>query len=248
MSSIELRGQTALITGAAKRLGRAIALQLARSGVNLVIHFNTSAREAELLAEEIRHMGVRAWTMSANLEHENEVEALAQNSIQAAGPIRILVNNASIFPVDHIEDISSASLFRNININAYAPLLLMRVLAGQDTDGCIINLLDCRAFGQDPEHASYLLSKRMLFSLTRICSLEFAPGFRVNAVAPGLILPPPGQDESYLTHMEHTNPLHTHGNPEDVAEAVLFLAQSPFVTGQVIFVDGGRNLKENLYG
>ncbi len=249
MSNPDIKGQTALITGAAKRLGRAIALQLARNGVNVIIHFNTSAKEAEMVAEAARTMGVAAWTMNANLESEHEVKTLMQNSRKEAGPVSILVNNASIFPRDRVDDISFENLSRNLKINAYAPLLLMRAFAAQDISGCIINLLDCRVFGLDSEHASYHLSKRMLFSLTRICALKFAPMVRVNAVAPGLVLPPPDQPpEAYFKRMADTNPMQTHGDPDDVARAVLFLARNKFITGQIIFVDGGRNLKEDLYG
>ena len=135
-----------------------------------------------------------------------------------------------------------------MRINAWAPFVLGRALARERRGGCIVNLLDSRITDYDAEHAAYHLSKRMLATLTRMMALEFAPRVRVNAVAPGLILPPPGEDDGYLERLKRTNPLERHGEPADVAEAVLFLARSLFVTGQTIFVDGGRHMRGAVYG
>ncbi|HNR34300.1 MAG TPA: SDR family oxidoreductase, partial [Candidatus Hydrogenedentes bacterium] len=135
-----------------------------------------------------------------------------------------------------------------VNLNALAPFLLGRCLAAQKRPGGIVNLLDARIADYDREHASYHLSKRLLFTLTRMMAVEFAPCVRVNGIAPGLILPPEGKDESYLAQLAATNPLNRYGSPDDVAEAVLYLLRSDFVTGQVIFVDGGRHMRGGMYG
>jgi len=127
-------------------------------------------------------------------------------------------------------------------------LQLSRALAAQGRSGQVLNLLDCRILSYDAEHAAYHLSKRMLFSLTRMLALELAPRLRVNAVAPGLILPPPGRDEAYLQALARTNPLQRHGGAGDVVRAALFLMQSGFVTGQVIYVDGGHHMTGRTYG
>ncbi len=249
-----LRGQTALITGAAKRIGRAVTLALARQGVNTIIHYNTSQKEALALESEAHTLGVKAWSLKADLAEPSGAQDLWNKASDTGGSIDILVNNASIFPQDRLTDFTAEDLSLNINVNALAPVLLSRAFAAQERDGVIVNLLDCRIVDYDSEHVAYHLSKRMLFSLTKMMALEFAPRIRVNAVAPGLILSPAErnatseQDQDYLQRMAGTNPLSTWGRPEDITQALLFLLQSRFITGQVIYVDGGRFLKGCLYG
>ncbi len=243
-----ISGRTALVTGAGKRLGRAIALALADAGANVIAHYNASRDEAEDLAGQVRQLGRNAWTIRADLARPSEVTGLVGKARDLSGGFDILINSASIFPADTLRDASLESIAINQQINTLAPLVLGREFAAGGGSGDIINMLDARAFDADPQHFSYHLSKRTLFTLTRIMAVEFAPKIRVNAVAPGLILPPEGKDESYLAGLAHTNPLRRHGRPEDIAEAILFLLRSDFVTGQVIFVDGGRHLKGAFYG
>jgi NAD(P)-dependent dehydrogenase (short-subunit alcohol dehydrogenase family) len=243
----ELAGQTALVTGGAARIGRATALALARAGANVVVHCNTSARAAGELAERIRAAGPKAWTVQADLADPTQAEALLEQARQQAGPIDILVSNAAIFPESRLTDFTAEDLAESINVNALAPLLIGRAFAAQGRPGAVVNLLDCRIVNYDRRHAAYHLSKRMLFTLTRMMALEFAPAVRVNAVAPGLILPPAGEDESYLQRRASSNPLNRHGDVEDVTAAVMFLIRSGFVTGQVLYVDGGRHMKGATY-
>jgi NAD(P)-dependent dehydrogenase (short-subunit alcohol dehydrogenase family) len=136
----------------------------------------------------------------------------------------------------------------NMQANAIAPFLIARSFAGRGREGSIVNLLDTRMTEYDKAHAAYHLSKRTLFTLTRMMAMEFAPRVRVNAVAPGLVLPPPGQDESYLQRHASSNPLQIVGSAEEVTDAILYLLGSRFVTGQVIFVDGGFHMKGSMYG
>lgn len=166
---------------------------------------------------------------------------------EATGGITLLVNNASIFEESSLNDFSEEDLARNIEINAMAPLRLSRALARTNRVACIVNLLDTKIVGVDDAHVAYHLSKRMLLTLTRMTALDYAPRIRVNAVAPGLVLPPAGKNERYLESLAGDLPLQRHGTAEDVAAAVVFLAESTFITGQVIFVDGGRHLEGNLY-
>lgn len=244
-----LAGQTALVTGAAKRLGRAIAVALAGEGVSVAVHYRSSAAEAQATTQELRGTGVGAWPVQADLAEPDQAAGLLDRAAQAAGaPIDILVNSAGIFAPSRVLDFTHDELARNVQVNALAPLALCRALAEQGRPGQVVNMLDCKIVECDAEHAAYHLSKRMLFTLTRMLALELAPQVRVNAVAPGLILPPPGEDESYLDAMAHTNPLHRHGAPGDIVRAVLFLLRSGFVTGQVIYVDGGRHMKGRTYG
>jgi len=239
-----LAGRKALITGAADRLGRATALALAAAGADIVIHYHRSRRKAEATAAEISRLGRKAWTVKADLADDAQARKLVAHAVKLArGPLDILVNSASIFPICRLADMTSEDLALNMQVNALSPLALARDFAAQDKPGDIINFLDCRIGDYDPAHVAYLLSKQALAGLTRMMALEFAPRIRVNAVAPGLILPPPGQSQEYLERLVSTNPLKRHGNPADITEAVLFLLRSPFVTGQVIYIDGGRHLR-----
>lgn len=244
-----LSEQTALVTGGAQRIGRGIVLALANAGANVVVHYNHSQNAAEATAEDARARGVQAWTFAADLADGDQARLLLPGVSQRTRcPLDLLVNNASIFPADTVLDCTPESLCENLQVNAYAPLQLMRAFHRQEREGAIVNLLDCRIHDYDREHAAYHLSKRTLFALTKQCALEFAPRVRVNAVSPGLILPPPGENDAYLERMKNTNPLCRYGRVEDVAAAVLFLLTSPFVTGETLRIDGGRHMKGNVYG
>ncbi len=242
-----LAGRTALITGAARRLGRAMAMTLAQQGVRIVVHYHRSDQEAAFLCGEIREIGGSAWQVAGDLTDAGRTEAVFQEAAAQAGVIDILINNASSFEQDTLWDASEQSICRNLRIHALAPLVLARKFARQAQAGHIINLLDTRVTVYDREHASYHISKRVLLTLTRMLALELAPHIAVNAVAPGLILPPAGKDESHLEKLAHANPLQRYGKPEDVAQAVLFLLRSRFITGQVIYIDGGYHLKGHVY-
>ncbi len=251
MDSTSLSGTLAFVTGGGKRIGRSIALALARAGADVVVHYHRSPSAAHRTADDVRALGRSAWTVPGDLGDPQQVESLLPAARDVAGgrPIGLLVNNASIFPEGGLLTFTPEDLAQNVQVNALAPLVLARAMAGQGGEGHVVNLLDSRVVDYDRTHVPYHLSKRMLLSLTRMLAVELAPLVRVNAVAPGLILPPPGvEDEEYLRRLEHTNPLHAHGSPEDIARAAVFLAESPFITGQVIFVDGGRHLKGNFYG
>jgi len=240
----ELAGRTALVTGAARRLGRAIALGLAGCGANVVIHYRASERDAHALAEQIESIGVRAWALRADLAVGQELESLIDRSRASAGTIDILVNSASIYPSSDFGSLAPAELAESIHINAWAPFVLARHFARQTQSGHIVNILDSRITGYDWSHVAYHSSKCLLELFTRMMALHYAPNIAVNAVAPGLILPPEGKDESYLEQLKDTLPLKRIGTTQDVADAVVFLAASRFITGQVIFVDGGRHLAE----
>ena len=248
MHERRLKGQVALVTGAAKRLGRAAALALARDGAALVVHYDSSADEAQSVCAEIETHGVRAFPIQASFQTGCDYDALVQAALDSAGRLDILVNSASVFPSDKIETIQWDMLTSTMQVNAWAPLVLSRAFARLCEAGRIINLLDTRIEGYDWHHVSYILSKHALAVLTRMMALEYAPQFTVNAVAPGLVLPPPGREDDYLERLKHTVPLKRHGDAEDIAAAIVFLARSSFVTGQVIYVDGGRHLKEYLDG
>ncbi len=244
---IALAGRTALVTGAARRLGRAVATVLVERGVRVVVHHNHSGEDAAALCDEIRRLGGSAWPVQGDLADAGQPERVFRDAVAQAGAIDILINNASIFERDTIWEATEDSILLNLRIHALAPLTLARQMAGQGGEGHIVNLLDTRMTVYDKEHASYHISKRVLAMLTRMLALELAPKIAVNGIAPGLILPPAGQDETYLQKLVHTNPLHRYGGPADVTDAVLFLLGSRFITGQILYVDGGYHMKGHMY-
>jgi pteridine reductase len=236
-----LRGKTALITGGLKRIGRAVSLALAEEGVNVVAHYASSSDGEAELSAELKKKNARFWTIKADFTRPEEYGTLIKRAAAAAGGLDFLINNASNFSSDTIENMDLERLRNHMEVNAWAPFVLMREFSRQTGTGSIVNLLDSKVEGFDWEHVSYIVSKRTLGLLTAMSALKFAPGITVNAVAPGLILPPAGKDESYLQGLIGKVPLKRHGSPEDIAAAVVFLLKSDFITGQTIFVDGGRH-------
>jgi NAD(P)-dependent dehydrogenase (short-subunit alcohol dehydrogenase family) len=239
---MSLEGQTALVTGGALRIGHAIVLALAEQHASVVIHYRHSAAPAEELRQTLVAGGHRAFCVRADFANPDETDSLIERARAVAGPIHILVNSASEFQPQALDAMTHASLVHSITVNAWAPFALTRAFARQATRGKVVNFIDAQVTGSDLTHASYILSKHLLVTLTTMTALQYAPGITVNAVAPGLILPPEGKDERYLDGLARSLPLKRHGSPADIARAVLFLLGSDFVTGQVVYVDGGRHL------
>lgn len=246
-SAFSVEGKTALITGGARRLGEALALFLSEQDMRVIVHYYSSEEEGKSLVERIRASGREAWGIQANLNDQKETTALFSEAIKTAGPVDLLINNASIYEKSSLTGFTVEELHAQVGINAFAPLLLGRAFAAQKREGVIINLLDAKMHEYEKEYVTYNLSKRLLLALTRMMAVEFAPLVRVNAVAPGLILPPAGEDENYLKKLASSNPLRAYGDPRDICDATLFLARSVFMTGQVIYVDGGRHLSESAF-
>ncbi len=244
-----LKSRRVLVTGGAKRIGRAVAISLAGAGAEVIVHYRASQEQAEATAENIRQAGGRAWTIQADLGDQAQANQLMPRAIAQAGAIDILVNNASVFNDDTVMNFTPEDLQANVQLHAMAPLTLSRAMAAQQLPaGDIVNFLDSRMEDYDRLHTSYHLSKRMLWTITRMLALELAPAIKVNAVAPGLILPPKGKDDSYLADLAHTNPLNRVGSVEGIAAALRLLIESDFITGQVIYVDGGRHIRGCVYG
>lgn len=243
--ALDLTGKTALITGGAKRIGRTTAVALARAGVNVVVHYRSSVSEAEETVEEVRKLGAQAWTVQADFAVETQVETLIAKAVEIAGPLDILINNASAFPEVTFDKVARDDLLRAISIDAWTPFALGRQFAELPTAQHIVNMVDTRiASNYDWQHFAYNAAKYTLGLFTRMMAVKFAPEIQVNAVAPGLILPPEGKPASYLESLKDALPMKKIGDPEFVADAILFLLKSEFITGQTIFVDGGRHLRE----
>jgi len=234
----------ALITGAGRRIGATIALALARAGYAIVLHANNSRENAEKIAAAINSAGGHAAVVLADLADHDSVRALVP-AAAAFGPLTLLVNNAGEFEPDDIETLSHARFQRAIAVNLAAPLFLSQAFAAQapaGADASIVNILDQRVLKPTPRFFSYTLSKSALHTATITLAQALAPKLRVNAVAPGPTLPSPRQTDAQFAAQAASLPLQHGPGPDDIASAVLYLAQAKNVTGVTIPVDGGQHL------
>lgn len=245
---MNIEGKTALITGAARRLGKSMALKLAEQGADIILHYRNSDEDAALLAKDIRKMGRRCLLTSHDLSESDTTEHWFRNLMEESGSIDILINSASDFPEGNYGNMSGAEISHSINLHVYSPLIMIRLLYELSEAACVVNILDTRIADRDPLHAAYHLGKRGLFTLTKDLAFEMAPKLRINGIAPGVILPPEGKDETWVERLKSSNPMHERGSVNDITDAMLYLIQANFVTGQIIYVDGGRHLKGNAYG
>ncbi len=239
----------ALVTGSKNRLGEIIALKLAENGSDIIVHSRSQPDNNEMdVVNKIQNMGRHAVLTHHDLEVCDGTTHWFTDLSQQHSGIDILVNSACDYPQDTYDEVNFTSLTRAMAAQVLSPLAMMRAMKQSGRPGTVVNILDTRYADRDPSHASYHLAKRALHAVTCDLAVEYAPDITVNAVAPGIILQHGEKDESWMERMAASNPLNTCGNPHDVAEAVLYLVQASFVTGQVIFVDGGRHLKANIYG
>jgi NAD(P)-dependent dehydrogenase (short-subunit alcohol dehydrogenase family) len=233
----------ALVTGGAKRIGRAICLDLAAAGFDVAVHHRDSQAEAEDLVREIEALGRRAVALAADLADVVATDALIGRAVEALGPLSVLVNNASVFGDDRLDTVTGESWAEHLDVNLRAPVLLAQVFARQAPDGAaIINILDQRVLKPDPRFFSYSLSKSALWFATRTMAQDLAPRIRVNGVGPGPTLPSVHQAAGEFEAEARGTPLQRAGRPEAVAEAVRWLVDADLVTGQMIAVDGGQHL------
>jgi NAD(P)-dependent dehydrogenase (short-subunit alcohol dehydrogenase family) len=237
-----LQGQRYLVTGAAVRIGRAIALAFARAGARVVVHYRHAEAEAAQLLAELSQFGDGHESIQGDLCLPAERERLIPELLTGGRRLDGLINNASVYRRERLIDTTDESLAANFDINFIAPFLLMRDFARHCHQGSIINLLDQRVGRVEPGAGTYGLAKKCLRDATEAAALEWAPQIRVNAVAPGLVLPPPGADPDKLQGLLPNIPLGQVSSPEDIAEACLFLAASKSITGHILYVDGGMHL------
>ncbi len=246
---------TALVTGAGKRLGRAMALELARRGHDVAVHYATSKDEAEDVAADIRGLGQQAVCLRADLLKEAEVQRLLPQAAEALGaPITCLVNNASIFEYDNIETATRDSWDRHMESNLRAPFVLTQALAAQVPEpaqcdmgepvarGLVINMIDQRVRKLTPEFMTYTLAKMGLWAFTQTAAQALAPQVRVNAIGPGPTLRGHRQSETHFRNQRGSTVLNRGANPADIVAALAYFLEAPAVTGQLICVDGGQHL------
>lgn len=241
----EIIPTAALVTGAGRRIGRAIALDLARHGWAVAVHYNSAAAEAQAVVEEICAAGGRAVACGADLRDEAAVEALVPRAAAALGPLGLLVNNASPFEHDTALGVTRASWDLHLEVNLRAPFVLTQGFARQlpkDANGCVINMLDQRVWNLTPYFVSYTVSKSALWTLTRTLALALAPRIRVNGIGPGPTLPSARQTEAQFERQCRMMPLGRGTSPEEICDAVRFILAAPAMTGQMIALDGGQHL------
>jgi glucose 1-dehydrogenase len=244
---MELSGKTAVITGGAVRIGRAITLALAAAGCDVFIHYGRSATPAQQTQQAAMTLGVRAEIYSADLSDTTETQSIIPAALDAFGQVDILLNNAAIFPENDTFADTDPLLWEELfNINLRAPFLLCHTFATQlppDRLGKIVNILDARVRRPYPDHFAYRLTKGALWQMTEMLAHALAPHITVNGVALGAILPPPGKDQSYLDNLAQQRvPLQRPGSPEIVAQNVLHLLRQDFLTGIILPLDGGEFL------
>jgi NAD(P)-dependent dehydrogenase (short-subunit alcohol dehydrogenase family) len=237
--------KTALVTGAAKRLGRAIALELASAGWDVAVHCHSSLAEAEETAKHVRARGCRTIVLQADLGKEAEVETLIPRAREKFGPITCLVNNASVFEMDKIDTVTRDSWDRHIETGLRAPLVLSQAFAKQlpeGVEGNIVNMLDQRVWKLTPYFLSYTVAKMGLWTLTRTLALALAPNIRVNGIGPGPTMPSERQSQEQFDAQSSAVPLGHGATPEEIAKGVLFILSAKAMTGQMIALDGGEHL------
>ena len=237
--------KTALITGAARRIGRAMAEDLASAGWAVAVHHNSSSTEGDEVVAAITARGGKAVSIKSDLADADAVNEIIPNAVRALGPIGCLINNASIFEFDDIATATLDSWERHIAINLRAPFFLSQAFAAQvpATDrGVIVNIIDERVWHLTPHFASYTVSKAGLWTLTQTSALDLAPRIRVNGIGPGPTLPSPRQSQAQFDENARKMPLGRGTTPEEICAAVRFILAAPAMTGQMIALDGGQHL------
>lgn len=231
-----------LITGAGVRIGRQIAIAFAQAGARVIVHYNRSEEAAQELLNALNDIAPGHSAVRADLTNPEERQTLIPRLVADGFRINCLINNASVYRRCPLAQVISERLRQDYEINFVAPFLLMRDFAVYCEEGSIINILDQRVASVDPSAGPYGLAKKSLRDATEAAAVQWAPRVRVNAVAPGLVLPPPGASPSGMARLVKQVPMAEPSSPEEIADACLFLARSRTITGQILYVDGGLHL------
>lgn len=243
--ALEPPGRNALVTGAGQRIGRTIAIALARQGFDVAVHYGRSKTQAESVVAEIQRLGRRACAIGADLTDVAALGGLLPACRAALGPISVLINNAARFEFDDARDFSVTELGAHMATNLTAPVALasaMHRTLAEDETGVVVNLLDQKLFNYNPDFLSYSLSKAALHAATIMLAQAFAPRLRVVGVAPGLTMASHLQSQEQFDYAHRLGPLGRSSEPDDIADAVCFAVRSRAITGTTIVVDGGQHL------
>ena len=231
----------ALVTGAAKRIGKSIALYLAHSGYDIALHYNKSKIDAQNTCESIQGIGRKCHLFQANFFNITEVEKMMKNVLEEFSDLNILINSASYYKKNTLASSTISELEKNFSIHLFSPLRLIQLFTRNRRKGLIINLLDTHIEKSRFSYAGYCLSKKSLADLTRMAALEYAPLYRINAIAPGHVLPP--VDGSYVNSNSKTyNPLQKSISLDSINATIKYLIENRDITGQIIYVDGGESI------
>jgi len=244
MTAIDLTGKRALVTGGGKRVGRAIALALGRAGMRVAVHYRSSAAEAEDTCRQIRESGGDAFALQADLSSRTATKDLVDAAVAQLGGLDVLVPSAAGYERIAVDDIGDADWDRMLELDLTAPFVLAHraIPALRESRGSITFITCSSATTPFRQHLPYTVAKAGVRHLAKTLALELAPDVRVNAVAPGTVLPPPDMTAAETERIRSRIPLGKLGSPEDIAEAVVYLSRAPFVTGHEIHVDGGRTV------
>lgn len=251
---MELRGRVALVTGGAHRVGRALALALAARGMRLAIHYHASEEDARDTARdaEVASGGAEAWTVRADLAERAAPERLVNEVASHFGSLDVLVNSAAVMVRTPLEEVTPEQWDATFHLNLRAPFFCARAAAkvmreGDASDGgtrgAIINIADLAGLESWPGYIPHGISKAGVIHMTTSLARVLAPDIRVNAIAPGAVLLPESWGPEDAAHLERTTPLHRLGSPADVAQAMLYLLEADYVTGETLVVDGGRHIR-----
>lgn len=241
---MDLAGAVVIVTGGAVRLGKAMALGVAGAGARVVVHYGHSAEAAQATVAEIEHLGGEALAVQADFADSSAPQAVVGRAVEHFGRVDVLVNSASIYEPAELAATTEALWDRHFAINLKAPFFLSQAFAAQidDRRGHIVNIADWRGARPTASRVAYTLTKAGLIAMTQSLAQALAPNIQVNAIAPGVILPPAGMGADYVERLLPSIPLHRSGSPADVVEALLYLLRSDFVSGEVLFVTGGQHL------
>jgi len=242
---MDITGRSALVTGGATRVGKSLTLALAGAGANVFVHYNSSAGFAQETASEVEALGRRAAIGAANLSDPAAGAELVAAATDALGPISILINSASGFPKDSLADATIEGFRSTLDLTLASPVFLTQAYAAAlpaKADGAVVNVTDVKTRRPYLDHFSYVIAKGGIDTFTRAAARALAPRIRVNAVALGVILPPPGEDDFYAEKLAAAIPMKRVGGTAPVAAAMLALVQNDFLTGEIVRVDGGGHL------
>ncbi len=243
---MNLSGKTAFVTGGAHRIGRGLALALARAGCHLILHYHRSADQAQITARDAEALGVRVVLRQADLGRLDDAAPLFADLPQGFSPVQILVNSAAIFPKDTLADFTLEGWSQTLRVNLRAPVLLTQAFyraLPETMNGAVVNITDWRTERPYLTHFSYTVSKGALDAFTRAAAIQLAPRVRVNGIALGAMLPPAGASEAYWQRVLATVPLERAGGVESAAHTLLYLLRNDFITGEIIHLTGGAHLK-----
>lgn len=242
---MHINGRVALVTGGATRVGRALTLALAEGGADVFVHYNSSAGPAEETVAAVRAIGRRSASGAADLGDPSVAHDLIAAASDALGPVSILVNSASGFPEDTLETVTLDEWRRTLDLTLASPVFLTQAFAAAlpaEMPGAVVNVTDVKTLRPYRKHFSYIIAKGGIDTFTRAAAIALGPQIRVNAVALGVILPPPGEGEDYASRLAADLPLERVGGTDPVAAAVVALVENDFVTGEIVRLDGGGHL------